>query len=136
MINRSPKIKVTDKIKKVALSNKNLSVQNNLLVKEINGNGKKVISITVEDRNSKKREEILLDGVFVAAGVLPNTEIFKDQIELDRNKYIKNIGRVGTSKRGVFWCGDVGHSKYQQAIVASGEGCMAALDAMESLDEV
>lgn len=70
------------------------------------------------------------NGIFVAIGYIPTTEIFKNQIDLYENGYIKvNPGTTLTSIPGVFACGDVQDSKYKQAITSASTGCMAALDA-------
>lgn len=89
--------------------------------------------------NSKtnKTEEVEVDGVFLAIGHTPNTELFKDKLELTKRGYIKvDSDSSKTSQNGVFACGDVMDSKYQQAIVSAGTGCMAALDVQEYLDSL
>jgi thioredoxin reductase (NADPH) len=69
------------------------------------------------------------DGIFIAIGHKPNTDLFKEQIDLDNDGYI--LTKAGTTKtniEGVFACGDVQDKNYRQAITAAGTGCMAALD--------
>jgi thioredoxin reductase (NADPH) len=92
----------------------------------------------VKVRNNKTGEERVLDisGFFVAIGHQPNTEIFKDWLELDETGYIKTI--PGTSKTnipGVFATGDAQDKVYRQAVTAAGSGCMGALDAEKFLAE-
>lgn len=88
-------------------------------------------------RDSKGEETVIdVDGFFLAIGHHPNTELFKEYIDLDDNGYIK--AKPGTSKTnvpGVFAAGDVRDPNYRQAITAAGSGCMAALDCERFLME-
>ncbi len=75
-----------------------------------------------------------VDGLFVAIGHIPNTAVFKEQIELDEQGYIVSKGGARTSVQGVFHAGDVQDRIYRQAVTASGAGCMAAIEAERYLD--
>ncbi len=104
------------------------------IVGEQKGFSKAVTGIMVEDKQSKNLKTIPVDGVFIAIGHSPNTSVFKGQIELDEQGYIKTIlGSTITNIPGVFAAGDVQDSKYRQAITAAGSGCMAAIDAEKFL---
>jgi thioredoxin reductase (NADPH) len=80
-----------------------------------------------------------IDGVFVAIGHKPATEIFADQLNLDEKGYVKKLKndkfRMSTSVEGVFVAGDVHDYHYRQAITAAGFGCMAGMDALNFLDK-
>ncbi len=76
-----------------------------------------------------------VDGFFVAIGHIPNTKMFKGQIETDEDGYILSKGGARTNIAGVFHAGDVQDRTYRQAITASGAGCMAAIEAERYLEE-
>ena len=77
------------------------------------------------------------DGVFLAIGHTPNTELFDNFLDLDDKKYIRtNNYSTKTSVAGIFACGDVQDSIYRQAITAAGSGCMAAIDAERYLESI
>ncbi len=75
-----------------------------------------------------------MDGFFVAIGHIPNTKIFKGQIETDPDGYILSKGGARTNIAGVFHAGDVQDRTYRQAITASGAGCMAAIEVERFLE--
>lgn len=107
------------------------------IIGESKGFSKSVTGIHVRNLKSNELRTIDLDGVFVAIGHKPNTDIFQGQIELHENGYIKTIpGTSKTNIEGVFACGDVQDHHYRQAITAAGSGCMAAIDAERFLSMV
>ena len=95
----------------------------------------KVTSVQLKNLKSGALSETPVDGLFVAIGHQPNTAIFKGQIELHPNEYIKvKPGTTETSVPGVFAAGDVADFTYRQAVTAAGTGCMAALEAERYLE--
>ena len=89
-----------------------------------------VEGLRILNNQSGKKEEIKITGLFIAIGHIPNTEIFKGQLEMDEGGYLITEGKnTKTNKPGVFASGDVQDKEYRQAVTAAGTGCMAALDA-------
>jgi thioredoxin reductase (NADPH) len=93
-----------------------------------------VSSIVVRNLKTGSLTELPLDGVFIAIGHIPNTGLFKGQLELDPAGYIITHAGTRTSVPGVFAAGDVQDHVYRQAITAAGTGCMAAIDAERYLE--
>ncbi len=117
--------------------NGNITIAWNHTLEEVLGDDTGVTGMTIKDVNSGETQNIDLDGVFIAIGHLPNTEIFKDQLDM-RNGYLTiNSGLEGnatqTSMPGIFAAGDVADQVYRQAVTSAGFGCMAALDAEQFL---
>ena len=112
----------------------------NSVVKEILGedeNGrKKVTGAILENTKDGSTEEIAVDGIFLAIGHKPNTDLFKGQLEMDETGYLVVKGSsTYTNIDGVFAAGDVADHVYRQAITAAGMGCRAAIDAERWLAE-
>jgi len=111
------------------LSHDKIDVVWNTVVTEIHGDSS-VTGVTLKDVDTEETRQFPTDGVFVAIGHKPNTEIFADQLESDENGYIiVEPGTTRTSVEGVFAAGDVADHVYRQAVTAAGTGCMAAIDA-------
>lgn len=115
---------------------KNIEVLYQHVTKEIVGD-QVVKGVVVLNKLTNEEVKLEVDGFFVAIGHQPNTEIFKEYLELDEDTYIKV--KPGTSKtniEGVFACGDVMDRLYKQAVTAAGSGCKAALDAERYIGEL
>ncbi len=110
------------------------------VVDEILGDDSGVTGLRVRStKDATKTTEVDLSGVFIAIGHRPNTELFKDQLDMKNGYIVIKTGLTGdataTSIPGVFAAGDVADQVYRQAITSAGAGCMAALDADKYLDE-
>jgi thioredoxin reductase (NADPH) len=98
------------------------------------GTPEALTGLKLRDTQTGALSDIDVEGAFVAIGHSPATELFKDQLELDRDGYIQvEVGTTRTTIPGVFACGDVMDKIYRQAVTAAGTGCMAALDAEKFL---
>ncbi|MBU2446574.1 MAG: thioredoxin-disulfide reductase [Bacteroidetes bacterium] len=111
----------------------------NSLIEEIlgkNENGRKsVTGVRLKNVKTNQTTDIKIDGIFMAIGHKPNTEIFKDMLEMDESGYLKvKNGSTYTKIEGVFAAGDVADKTYRQAVTAAGMGCMAAIDAERWLE--
>ena len=118
------------------LANPKISVTWNSSPVQINGTKEKgVHSVELKDTQTGEMREVSCDGVFVAIGHKPNTDLFSDILDSDQTGYLvtKN-GSSATNLDGVFACGDVQDHVYRQAITAAGSGCMAAIDAERFLE--
>lgn len=120
--------------------NGNISIKWNSELDEVLGDEMGVTGMRIKNRDSGQTEDIDLEGVFVAIGHSPNTQIFDGQLDMSAG-YIKvQSGLEGnatqTSIEGIFAAGDVMDHTYRQAITSAGTGCMAALDAERYLDNL
>lgn len=107
----------------------NIEVLYNTELDEVLGSNV-VEGVRVVNNQTQNKHEIEVTGVFIAIGHTPNTDIFKDQLEMDETGYLVTKGKsTKTNKPGVFAAGDVQDHEYRQAVTAAGTGCMAALDA-------
>jgi thioredoxin reductase (NADPH) len=118
----------------------NVTIEWDHTLDEVLGDETGVTGVRIKHAKTNETKTLTLDGVFIAIGHKPNTDIFEGQLDM-RNGYIivkSGIegGATSTSMPGVFAAGDVGDSVYRQAVTSAGSGCMAALDADKYLDSV
>lgn len=119
--------------------NGNIEIKWNQNLNEVVGDENGVTAVRLKSSITPNIEEIKVQGVFIAIGHKPNTDIFENQLDMN-NGYIRiNGGLEGnateTSIKGVFASGDVADQVYRQAVTSAGSGCMAALDAEKFLDQ-
>lgn len=130
MLVRSDKFRASRIMEERVRKTENIEVLLNTETVEVLGDGQVVTSVKVKERTTGVEHEIPATGFFVAIGHQPNTNIFKDYLQLDETGYIINTaGTTKTNIAGVFVAGDAADHVYRQAITAAGTGCMAALDA-------
>jgi len=107
---------------------------------EVLGDNTGVTGMRIKNVNDGSTKDIKLQGVFIAIGHKPNTDIFEGQLEMEGGYIVTQMGRAGnataTSVPGVFAAGDVQDHIYRQAVTSAGTGCMAALDAERYLDHL
>jgi thioredoxin reductase (NADPH) len=113
-----------------ALEHPKIDVIWNTVVTEVSGEDK-VTGVTLQNTETGEVSRFPTDGVFIAIGHKPATDLFVDQLDLDQNGYVvvRQDGSTRTSVPGVFAAGDVADHVYRQAVTAAGTGCMAAIDA-------
>lgn len=121
--------------------NENVSIEWNCEMTEVLGDDAGVTGITLRNKLDHSEKQLDVQGVFVAIGHRPNTDLFRGQLEMEHG-YIKTAAAGGvenltaTSVEGVFAAGDVMDPVYRQAVTSAGTGCMAALDAERYLDRL
>ena len=117
-------------MQKRLFDNPKVSVMWDTVVEEITGDATGMTGLKLKNIKTGKESELKKDGLFVAIGHAPATELFKGKLEMDENNYlIKAPDSTATSIPGVFAAGDVADHVYRQAVTAAGMGCMAALEA-------
>jgi len=128
VVHRRDKLRASKIMQERALQNGKISFLWNTKVADIVGDGK-VSGVKLQDLKTHTTTQRPVDGVFVAIGHTPNTDLFKGQLDMDANGYILRRGRSMTNVEGVFVAGDVHDHTYRQAVTAAGYGSEAAIDA-------
>ena len=104
-----------EKMRKKVIGHKNIKILYNSLVQSITGNNEEVTHLIIKNRTTGKKAKMAVNGVFVAIGMRPSTELFKEQLLCDNKGYLLIQDKTRTSKEGIFACGVVCDSCYQQA---------------------
>jgi len=133
LIHRRGELRASKVMQQRAFANPKITFRWNTVVTDVIGDTT-VQSIALRDTDTDVESALEVSGLFVAIGHEPNTLLFKGQLELEENGYIRTFGGTRTNVDGVFACGDVQDHEYRQAITAAGSGCMAAIDVERWLD--
>ncbi|MEP2771835.1 MAG: thioredoxin-disulfide reductase [Fulvivirga sp.] len=133
---RRDEMRASKIMQKRVLNTPNIEVLWNTETDEILGDGDNVQGVRVINNQTKEKKELEIEGFFVAIGHKPNTDIFKNYLDMDETGYLKvKPGSSKTNVEGVFATGDAADKVYRQAVTAAGTGCMGALDAERFLQE-
>ena len=116
-----------------AKANPKISIRLNTAVDEVLGDAK-VSGLRLRDTQTDEIDEVEMEGLFIAIGYRPNTEVFRDWLEVDAKGYLVVRDETGSKVEGVFIAGDVHDHRYRQAVTAAGDGCRAAIDAERWLE--
>lgn len=130
MFVRRDELRASKIMQERVINNDKIKIYWNTEVQEVLGDGEGVTGLRVLNNQTQEVSQVEVAGFFVAIGHTPNTQIFKDWLDMDETGYlITKAGSTHTNIAGVFASGDAQDKDYRQAITAAGTGCMAALDA-------
>jgi thioredoxin reductase (NADPH) len=140
VIHRRDELRASKIMQERAMKNPKIEFMWNSVVEDIGGEDtlgvKKMTHLMIKNVKTGEVSRFDVDGFFIGIGHRPNTDLFRDVIDMDENGYIIPKSRsTYTNVEGVFACGDVQDHVYRQAISAAGSGCMAAIDAERWLAE-
>jgi thioredoxin reductase (NADPH) len=141
LINRSENFRASRIMLARAIAHPQIEFVTNTVVEEVLGVEERgVRGLRLFNRKTGQRSELPVEFMFLGIGHEPNTRVFKGQIDLDEDGYIKTQQHVFTTRQGrqlngIYACGDVQDRRYRQAITAAGTGCMAALEVEKCLEE-
>jgi thioredoxin reductase (NADPH) len=134
VIHRRDQLRASQILQERSFANEKIEFIWNSSVVDILGEDK-VEGVKIKNSVTGEESTLQCDGVFMAIGHKPNTDLFKDQVDLDGKGYVVAQDMTKTSVPGVFVAGDAHDSVYRQAILSAGTGCKAALDAQKFLEE-
>ncbi|MBI4092700.1 MAG: thioredoxin-disulfide reductase [Candidatus Kerfeldbacteria bacterium] len=132
---RKPEVRASKIMFERARKNPKIAWRYNTIVTEVLGENR-VSGVRLKGADTGRDEVLNVQGLFVAIGHKPNTEIFRGHLDLDKKGYVVVSDTTRTSVAGVFVAGDVQDFRYRQAVTAAGSGCMAALDAEKYLHTI
>jgi thioredoxin reductase (NADPH) len=135
VIHRRDQLRAGNTLQRRANRNEKIEFVWNTIVTEINGNGA-VDSVQVKDVNTGEVSTLEAEGVFIYIGHYPNSQLFKDKLDMDEEGYLITDRRTGTSVPGVFAAGEIADSVFRQVVTSAGEGCKAAIQAERYLAEL
>jgi thioredoxin reductase (NADPH) len=128
------KLTASPAMQKRVLDNPKIKIIYSSTLTAIKGDGSHINEVEVTNQKTQEKQILKTDVVFLAIGQKPNTQIFKDQLTMDKMGYLELKDKTRSSVDGVFIAGDIADYRYKQAIVSAGSGCMAALDAQRYLE--
>jgi len=127
VVHRRKELRASKIMQDRAFTNDKITFRWDSVVTDVLG-AERVTGVRVKDVNTGEESDLAAEGVFVAIGHAPNTDLFARQLELDEAGYLVTHDGTKTSVPGVFACGDVQDHTYRQAVTGAGSGCMAAID--------
>ena len=133
MLHRRDEFRASRIMVERARSNPKIEIHTNTAVEEVLGD-EKVHGLRLKDTATGTERELPTEGVFIAIGHKPNTEAFRDWLQVDAKGYLVVRDKTNSDIEGVFIAGDVHDHRYRQAVTAAGDGCMAAIDAERWLE--
>ena len=136
LIHRRDSLRAEKMLQKKLMDNKKIEIIWDSVVEEVIGDNepKTVKGLKIKNVKTNKVEELKIDGLFIAIGHDPATQLFKDQLDMDKEGYLRTkADSTETNVPGVFAAGDVKDKVFRQAVTAAGMGCMAALEAEKFL---
>ena len=134
VVHRREELRASKIMQDRAKKNDKIDFMWNKIIKEYLGEPSNLTGVLLEDTKSGETAEFACDGVFLAIGHVPNTDVFKGQIDMDAAGYILPKQHTATNVEGVFAGGDVVDTRYRQAVTAAAMGCEAAIDAERWLE--